>query len=226
MDYSAGASERKLEPEFNGARRAEREHARTNPNSNNGSVRAGCAIERTRAARQNAAQDVSWNVEVREVEQVVEADAGLDGNGAIFDRDFPGPGEARIERLEPSEADFTRHNRLQSGCDPSQRLQLGKRKQAVVDEDISGRGWIVGNRVVVIVYEIRQPSHGHAAHECPRFGARDWIAHRSVAGEIGAENFSGSISGGRNGKSAGERAIEVEDRSNAEMKRQIGIAPE
>src|ERR1700748_1715283 len=119
MDYSEGASERKLEPKFNGARRAQGEHACTNPHSNNGSVRAGCAIERTRAARQNAAQDVSWNVEVREVEQVVEADAGLDGNGAIFHGDFPSPGEARIERLEPSEPDFTRHYRLQSGCDAS-----------------------------------------------------------------------------------------------------------
>src|ERR1700733_7338553 len=72
MDFGEGASERKLEPELDGARRAEREDARTNANSNNGSVRTGCAVDRARAARENTAQDVSRNVEVREVKQVVE----------------------------------------------------------------------------------------------------------------------------------------------------------
>ena len=101
-----GRSEGELEPEFNRSRRAQRKDARSYANANGRSISIGGAVDRAGSTGENSAQDIPWNIEVGEVEQIIETDAWLNRELPVFDIHGPVPSEAGIESLQPGESNF------------------------------------------------------------------------------------------------------------------------
>src|SRR5580704_16320270 len=97
-----------LQTELDRAWRTKREDAGAYADPNGVCSRVVRAVYRTGAAREYPTQDVPGYVEVRKVEQIIGADAGLNRQLMLFDVYLPDPGQTHIKCLQPSKPDFAR----------------------------------------------------------------------------------------------------------------------
>src|SRR5215471_5102127 len=114
------------------------------------------------------------------------------------------PCQLEIESAEPIEVDLT-SRRIRSGAVgirvgsgwwqadmrryPTEQRELRCSHQAVLDENLTCGSWLARSSRIVLVNEPNQTCGIGAAIELSKMGSRQWIAHRSIAGEIRTVDF-------------------------------------
>src|SRR5215471_4991581 len=114
-----------LQSKFQGARRAQAEHARADADPVGGALGCSGAIDRARTRVPEGIQDwrerIRWAIEVSKVGHIEERDAGRDGEALL---DLALPAETDVQGAQPSQVDLSRGRGLNRLLDSFQQSQL------------------------------------------------------------------------------------------------------